>query len=296
MNKLFIIFFYSFLIFFCKSNENWLVNNLVQKENYIVYNNFPSKFVSPRNIEVWLPKGYDNIKKLPVVYMFDGQNIFHGSRDMFNGKYNHGWQVDETLDSLFDVGKVPKIMIVGIFNTGVNRFSEYMPNKPLSKIKKMDKNKYAEKAITSNNFLKFIVEELKPFIDKNYKTIREVSGTYLAGSSMGGLISLYAICEYPNVFGGAACLSTHWLALEGVFIDYLKKNIPSPKSHKIYYDFGTLGLDKKYEPFQLIVDSIMIKNGYKENINWLTKKFEGEDHNEKFWRNRFHYAIEFLFK
>ena len=90
---------------------------------------------------------------------------------------------------------------------------------------------------------------------------------------MGGLISAYAICEYPEIFGGAACLSTHWPALDGVFIEYLKKNIPDPNFNKFYFDFGTLGLDSKYEPYQLIVDSIMIANGYENNVNWVTKKF-----------------------
>ena len=140
-----------------------------------------------------------------------------------------------------------------------------------------------------------MVEELKPFIDLKYKTLSGRNNTFLAGSSMGGLISAYAICEYPDIFGAAACFSTNWSALDGVFIEYLKNNIPNSKNHKFYFDYGTLGLDKNYEPYQLMVDSLMVLNGYKSNEDWLTKKFVGEDHNEDFWRARFHYPIKFFF-
>ena len=276
-------------------------NNHILAERYIVYNNFPSKYVIPRDIEIWLPKQYNIVQSLPVLYMFDGESIFHGRKGWIGGQYDHGWQVDETLDSLFVAGLTPPIIVVGIFNTGIRRASEYMPAQPKkfiqARIKLADdwiKKGYNDYGITSDPFLKFIVEELKPFVDNNYKTQKNRQSTYLAGSSMGGLISAYAICEYPEIFGGAACLSTHWPALDGVFIEYLKKNIPDPNFNKFYFDFGTLGLDSKYEPYQLIVDSIMIANGYEKNVNWVTKKFVNEDHNGDFWRKRFHHPIKFL--
>ncbi len=304
MHKIYFAIFILVLFSSCvKKQKEVTSTNGIANEKYIVYNNFPSKYVSPRNIEVWLPNGYDHAKSLPVLYMFDGQNIFHGKKGWTNNTYDHGWQVDETLDSLFDIGSVPRVIVVGIFNVGVKRFSEYMPAKPKSEIKKRIpqanqwvKEAYEKYGITSDQFLKFLVKELKPFIDKKYKTDSRRESTYLAGSSMGGLISAYAICEYPNVFGGAACFSTHWPALDGVFIEYLKSNLPDPKSHKFYFDYGTLGLDSKYEPYQLIVDSLVTLKGYKTNFNWMTKKFEGEDHNEEFWRARFHYPIEFFLK
>jgi len=302
-----ICFSITFIFFIsCSNKQNYKksINNFqIPTERYIVHKNFPSRYVSYRNIEVWLPDGYDSSNALPVLYMFDGQNIFHGKKGWVNNKYDHGWQVDETLDSLFLVGTVPKIIVIGIFNTGVKRASEYMPAKPREEIKKRIpqaenwiQEGYKKYGITSDQFLKFLVEELKPFIDNNYKTLKERKSTFLAGSSMGGLISVYAICEYPNIFGGVASLSTHWTALDGVFIEYLKTNIPNSENHKIYFDYGTLGLDKKYEPYQLMVDSLMVLNDYKRNKNWLTKKFVGEDHNEDFWRARFHYSIEFFFK
>tara|TARA_S200000501_G_scaffold93489_1_gene86855 strand:- start:57389 stop:58228 length:840 start_codon:yes stop_codon:yes gene_type:complete len=271
-------------------------------EQYIVYKNFPSEYVIPRNIEIWLPKQYDTLKSLPVIYMFDGQNIFHGKKVWASGEYDDGWQVDKTLDSLFDAKIIPPTIVVGIFNTGKRRYSEYTPAKPINLIKSQInyaetrfKNSYDQFGIVSDSLLKFIVKELKPFIDNNFKTKSGKEHTFVAGSSVGGLISAYAVCEYPNIFGSAACLSTHWPVLDGAFIEYLKKNIPEPRFNKFYFDFGTVGLDSLYEPYQIVVDSIMIAKGYQENVSWLTKKFNHADHNEKFWQARFHYPVEFLF-
>ena len=288
---------------FCESNDIVFKKNKIKAQKYIVYKNFPSKYVISRDIEIWLPTNYEEVSALPVLYMFDGQNIFHGKKGWKNDQYSHGGQVDETLDSLINLGVIPPMMVVGVFNTGAKRFSEYMPAKPKKEIENRIPNQakwvqegYLKHGISSNQFLKFLVEELKPYIDKHYKTKIGRRNTYLAGSSMGGLISAYAICEYPNVFGKAACFSTHWPALDGVFIEYLKNNLPSPKTHKIYFDYGTIGLDSLYEPFQLEVDSLLMRRGYTKGRNWLTKKFEGEDHNEKFWRKRFHFPIKFFFQ
>ena len=278
MKNLFFTIIFIFITSYGKNQnlEEVSINLKIPTERFIIHKNFPSKYVIERNIEVWLPDDYEDL-------------------------YNHGWQVDETLDSLFDIGVISEMIVVGIFHTGVKRFSEYMPAQPaeeikkhLSKSEKWFQNSYKLYGITSDNFLKFIVKELMPFINTNYKTIEEKNSTFIAGSSMGGLISAYAICEYPNIFGGAACISTHWTLLDGYFIKYLKDNLPNPENHKIYFDYGTLGEDSAYEPYQLKVDSLMISIGYKRNINWITKKFEGDNHHEDSWRKRFHYPITFF--
>ena len=154
--------------------------------------------------------------------------------------------------------------------------------------------------IHSDNYLKFIVKELKPLIDEKYSTYSEKEHTFIMGSSYGGLISMYAICEYPEVFEGAACLSTHWIGtfndnpvIAQSFIDYFGKNVPDPKNHKIYFDYGTETLDQYYEPYQLKIDSIMRLKGYTES-NWKTLKFEGKDHSEDSWRERLHIPVTFL--
>jgi predicted alpha/beta superfamily hydrolase len=155
----------------------------------------------------------------------------------------------------------------------------------------------------SDNYLKFIVKELKPYIDQKYSVYTNSENTYIAGSSMGGLISMYAMCEYPKIFGGAACLSTHWVGtftlennpVPDSFIDYLSKNLPDPSDHKIYFDCGDQTLDALYPPIQKKVDRVMTATGYHEN-NWITKYFPGDDHSEKSWNKRLNIPLEFLFK
>lgn len=263
---------------------------------------FESKYVDTRPIEILFPTVQKEGARYPVLYMFDGQNIFHEFKG-WGGKINRGWQVDEILDSLNSIGSVPEIIVVGIFNNGKKRGSEYMPEKPKDLVKKRIQTTnhdwykhYREIPPESDNQLKFIVEELKPYVDAHFNTKSDLANTFVGGSSMGGLISAYAICEYPEVFGGAACFSTHWPPLDGVFLEYIKNNLPDPSNHKIYFDYGTVGLDAEYEPFQQIADAAMEKRGFEKNKNWITFKDEGADHNEKDWNARFHLPMQFLLK
>jgi hypothetical protein len=120
---------------------------------------------------------------------------------------------------------------------------------------------------------------------------------------MGGLISMYAICEYPLVFGGAACLSTHWTGiytahdnpLPNVLLSYFKAHVPSARSHKLYFDYGTKTLDTLYKPFQLQADKIMKAKGYSSDI-FVSSEFVGADHSERSWNARFAIPALFLLK
>ena len=169
-----------------------------------------------------------------------------------------------------------------------------MPNKPQEELRMMDRPDKFKGQILSDEYLKFLVEELKPFIDDNYSTKADRGNTFILGSSMGGLISCYAISEYPDVFGGAVCMSTHWPALNGVFLKYVQRNLPDPETHKIYFDYGTKTLDSLYEPYQLQADRMMKERAYKLDSNWMTKKFEGAIHDEDAWSDRLHIPLEFL--
>jgi enterochelin esterase-like enzyme len=293
-----------FLVLSCTGEKPPVPENVsysqIVPETYLVYHDFPSEYVIPRDVEIWLPRRYEQLDALPVLYMFDGQMIFHPQQG-WGGEFNRGWEVDEILDSLNMSGDAPEIIVVGIFNTGILRGSEYMPAKPEELLRKRIEEtdhewykSFREHPPTSDEFLRFMVEELKPFIDARFKTKNDRGNTFVSGSSMGGLISAYAICEYPDVFGGAACLSTHWPVLDGVFVEYLKDNLPDPATHKFYFDYGTAGLDAEYEPYQKIVDSAMEARGYMQDVNWITRKYEGEDHNEKYWRARLHIPLKFL--
>ena len=231
--------------------------------------------------------------------MHDGQNIFHPNNAGFGKKgLERGWDVDFILDSLNETGFNQKAIIVGIFNTGVRRRAEYMPEEPREEVfRRLDllEDKYfSDIPLHSDNYLEFLVKELKPYVDAHFKTLADREHTFIAGSSMGGMISAYAISKYPEIYGGAACLSTHWVPLEGVFVDYFEKNLPDPITHKLYFDFGTRGLDARYEPYQNQIDQAMHRKGYKKGINSITKKVFGADHNEAAWHHRFHEPLIFL--
>ena len=271
--------------------------------------NLSSKYVTSRNIDIWLPENYSDSKKYAVLYMHDGQMLY----DAETTWNKQAWEVDEVLGKLIKESKIQDVIVVGIWNGGITRHIDYFPQKPFESLAKTQQGSiyYANRSngqsvfnngkINSDNYLKFIVQEVKPLIDKKYSVYTDNEHTFIAGSSMGGLISLYAICEYPKIFGGAACLSTHWPGIFGlennpipdVFFAYIKKHLPDPKEHKIYFDYGTATLDAMYQTLQPKVDAIMKSKGY-DNRNWLTKKFEGDDHSEKSWSKRFSIPMEFL--
>lgn len=282
---------------------------LVQDGKIVRLRNFKSDFVESRHVDVWLPPGYNARQNYPVLYMHDGQMLFDAS-----SSWNHQeWGVDEVVSRLIREEMVNPFIVVGIWNNGDLRHNEYFPKKPFQMLTNSQRNVVLKAArmnsqsvftgdqIYSDEYLKFIVTELKPFVDKQFATKTEKEHTFIAGSSMGALISLYALCEYPDVFGGAACLSTHWPGIFHIednpipqaFVDYFSKYLPERGEHRIYFDFGTEGLDALYPPLQKRIDSVMIEKGYSKE-NWRTLAFEGENHSEDAWNRRVQFPIKFL--
>ncbi len=271
---------------------------------------FQSRFIPTRNIDVWLPPGYDPEKRYAVLYMHDGQMLFDSTQTWNKQE----WGVDEVAGDLITRKKVQPFIVVGVWNVSNRRHSEYFPQKPfdslpqayqdslMGKSRRDAGNPLFTSSVCSDDYLKFLVFALKPHIDKTYPTKQGPENTFVAGSSMGGLISMYALCEYPDVFGGAACMSTHWPGIfetennpiPAAFQNYLRDNLPVPGKHKIYFDYGTATLDSLYEPFQLQVDSVMRGRGYTEQF-WETRKFPGANHSERSWRKRLHIPFRFLF-
>lgn len=272
---------------------------------------FSSKYVTSRNVDIWLPDGYTTNKKYAVLYMHDGQMLYDASSTWNKTE----WEVDEVLTELEKSGKIKETIVVGIWNGEKTRHADYFPQKPFENLKKSEKEAIYAAAranggsifnnyqISSDGYLKFLVKELKPYIDSHYAVSTKTEDTFIAGSSMGGLISMYALCEYPNVFGGAACMSTHWpgiFSMEGnpipdAFLSYMNKHLPKANTHKFYFDHGDQTLDTLYLPLQQKVDSLMKAKGYSDP-NWLTQVYPGDDHSEKSWSKRLHIPLEFLLK
>ncbi|MBC8095191.1 MAG: alpha/beta hydrolase [Akkermansiaceae bacterium] len=257
-----------------------------------------SKFVDRRAVDVWLPPRYATVegklRSYPVLYVHDGQNVFDPAMSFIGVD----WGIDETMTRLITEKKIPEVIVVAIWNTP-KRLSEYMPQRAIERVAESELDgmfKPVRQNPLGDAYLKYIVTELKPAIDARYRTLPDRAHTSIMGSSMGGLISLAAICEYPEVFGSAACLSTAWTAAGGVSTRDLQKTLPDPKTHKIYYDFGAETKDGRYEPLQAAVDLQMKNAGYTTGTNWITKAFPGEEHSERAWRKRVHEPLEFLLK
>ena len=254
--------------------------------------NFASKHVDARHVEVWVPASQGK-KPLPVLYMQDGQNLFHG-RDSFAGVT---WGVAETLTRLIKEESLPPAIVVGIWNTR-RRIPEYMPQRPLDDwadpaiLTRFSKT-YGAKP-SSDAYLRFMVDELKPFIDREYNTRPEAASSWLMGSSMGGLISLYAACEYPSVFSAACCLSTSWTIGGRVMIRYMERTLPPPGSHKLYFDYGGEAQIARYERLQQAANRVLSRGGYRREVNWMTRRFPGAAHDEAAWRARLDVPLRFL--
>lgn len=266
------------------------------------FTEFPSQFVIPRTIDVWLPDEYSADKKYAVLYLHDGQMLFDATQTWNNQE----WQVDEIMGALIRDQKIRDCIVVGIWNAPERRRREYFPAKAVPYIESpiidsLSRLEWQGQSGLADAYLSFIVRELKPFIDRTYSTHTDRANTCIGGSSFGGLISLYAMCEYPATFGGAMCLSTHWPGSLQVkdpsipkgFLEYFKKHMPSAQYHKIYFDRGTETLDAQYAPTQERMDMIMRKKGYRPE-NFQSLVFEGDDHSEKAWAKRLNIPLTFL--
>ena len=256
---------------------------------------FPSRHVPARHVDIWLPAGYeaDSARRYPVLYMHDGQNCFLPEYC----PYDVPWSVQTAMGKLAAAGEIEPAIIVAIWSLAPLRYLEYRPARPFLYLSELARRRILADLggwPRSDSYLEFIVEELKPFIDANYRTRTDRAHTAIMGSSMGGLISLYAICEYPDVFGAAGCISTHWPAVEGVIAPYLQGYLPDPATHRIYFDFGTETLDALYRPGQLLVDTLMSDSGYMNSVNWMTRDFPGTRHFEADWAARVHIPLKFM--
>jgi enterochelin esterase-like enzyme len=269
--------------------------------------NFASKNVAPRHVDVWLPADYSETKRYAVLYMQDGQMLFD-ARSTWN---QQAWMADATVARLVQEGRIPDTLIVGVWNGGEQRYAEYFPQKVLAGAPTTLRHEYVSKAqngkAQADAYLRFLVEELKPAIDRRFSTKAGPRDTFIAGSSMGGLISLYALCEYPQVFGGAAALSAHWVGIPTAWgqprmrsaslplalLSYLAVQLPPAGRHRLWVDRGSDELDSLYAPSLGLFADVLRDRGYTE-ADAVTRVFEGTGHNERDWAARLDAPLQFL--
>ena len=258
---------------------------------------------------MWLPEGYDpKGEPYAVLYMHDGQNLF----DRRTASFDKEWGVDEAVTKLVADGRMRRAIVVGIWSTA-KRLREYVPARAFDALTPAYMGRvrglYGGTPL-SDRYLRFLVRELKPFIDRNFNVRRDRASTAIMGSSMGGLISLYAISEYPHLFGAAGMVSTHWPlllppeggtlsdadldAVASAFESYLRRKLPRPGRHRLYFDDGTETLDRHYAAYQARIDRLVAARGWTQGQDWISRNFPGAAHEENSWRARVDVPLTFL--
>lgn len=248
----------------------------------------------PHHVDVWCPPGYDD-SPVPYasIYAHDGQNLF----DPTHAIGGVDWGLAETIDRLCVEGLIRRAIVVAVWNRP-SRWRDYMPQWPLEQpAAKVIADGFELEAggpPESDAHVRFLADRLKPLVDARFRTSSALGDTLVMGSSMGGLISLYTLIQRPDLFGAAACLSTHWTAGGEYLVDALAGALPSPESHRLYLDRGTLGLDAGYAPLQGRFDQALRDRLWVEGRDWESRVFEGADHREADWRDRVQVPLRFL--
>jgi predicted alpha/beta superfamily hydrolase len=241
----------------------------------------PTPFVIPglnrqRTVRIYLPPGYESApRRYPVLYMHDGQNLFDDAT-----AYAGEWGVDETLNALA-TSRGLRLIVVGIDNGGADRIRE---------LNAWDNPEYGK--AQGSEYLAFIVEVLKPWVDQHYRTIPDKRHTGIMGSSMGGLISSYAISRYPEVFGVAGIFSpAYWLAPQA-FADSGSR--PPPHAERIYFYAGGSEAENMVPDMKRMV-AVLRRTGLPAHNLEVQVNPVGR-HNEAAWRAEFPRAVEWLFR
>ena len=226
-----------------------------------------------RQIWIYLPENYSSQPSYhyPVLYLHDGQNVFDAATS-FAGE----WGVDEFLDSAM----VRTSIVVAIGNGADKRLNEYCPYNFSLKSLGISSADIINKG-EGNLYVDFLVKTLKPFIDKNYRTLKDKLHTFVAGSSMGGLISMYALLKYPKVFGGAGIFSPAFWVGPKIFDDI--KTMGKKVNSLIYFYAG------KQESESMVPDMLKAfeEMSHVSNSKMITLIRDEGKHNEQAWRKEF---------
>lgn len=253
-----------------------------------------SAFLGPtRHVEVWLPPGYDSATstRYPVLYMSDGQNLF----DPRIANTGVDWGVDEAVMRLVERGVIPPVIVVGVWS-GAERVREYVP------------------WLRASDYAHFLVEELMPRVDAEFRTLTGPRNTAVMGSSGGGLLSFYLVTHHPDHFGACGCVSTHFPLSEAVvqqlfpgavtastpdttpyIVRDIARGLRAPRGVRYWFDYGGLGLDSAYGPTHDAVRAWLLGQGLVEGRDFVIRRYPEATHNEASWRARLDDPLTFLF-
>jgi len=260
----------------------------------VYWTDVASAYLGPtRHVEIWLPPGYDDAPstRYPVLYMSDGQNLF----DPRVANTGVDWGVDEAVVRLVEQGVIPPVIVVGAWSTA-ERSPEYSPWQ------------------RAPDYARFLIEELMPRVNAEFRTLTGPEHTGVMGSSMGGLLSFYLVTHHPEVFGSCGCESTHFPLSEAVVAEHfqgvavgerpdatpyvirdIEAGLTVPKGARYRFDYGTRGLDAAYGPTHEAVREWLLEQGLVEGKDFVIRSYEGADHNEASWRARLEDPLKFMF-
>lgn len=242
---------------------------------------FHSEFLAhDRDVLVWLPPGYEaSDAGYPVLYMHDGQNLFDPETAFQKGEH---WRMGETATELIRAGRIEPLIIVGIYNTGEARVDEYTPT--------------GDSQLgggLADDYGRMIIEELKPLVDRTYRTRPDAPNTGIGGSSLGGLVSLHLGFTHPAVFSKLAALSPSvWWGRRAIL-----KTIRQARSKlrlRLWIDMGTDEGRKGLDDARLL-KAALVGLGFAEGIDLRYTEHEGATHSEQAWSGRVGPMLEWLF-
>jgi predicted alpha/beta superfamily hydrolase len=242
---------------------------------------FHSAFLEQdRDVLIWTPPGYEQVQdSYPVLYMHDGQNLFEPHTAFNPGEH---WRVGETATELIEAGSIEPLIIVGIHNTGETRIAEYTPTG--------DKKLGGGHA---DDYGRMIIEELKPIIDRAYRTRPGPESTGIAGSSLGGLVSLHLGFTHPAVFTKIAALSPSvWWGRKAILKTIRESRSKPPL--KLWVDMGTAEGRRGLDDARLL-KAALVGLGFFEGADLHYAEYEGATHSEQAWSERVGPMLEWLF-
>ncbi len=249
-----------------------------------------STLVAPRSIFVWLPEGYDeNPWAYPVLYAPGGEALF---ADAPGGSVNAPG-IDEHVAGLAFAGEIRVPIIVAI-GRGEQHVREFLPAAPVAMMPtslRGDVERQAGGPLLSDRYVRFLASELKPMIDRHFRTLPGAADTAILGSGLAGLTSLYALMECPLVFGAAGCLSERQspvdlvpasgaATMEVAMSRYLKRALPGAGTHRLYVDFGDVAHDQAKSMLHKALDGVAHAKGYVEGFDLISATRESAEENE----------------
>ena len=264
----------------------------------IEYERVAAAGLPDQRLSIWLPPGYDaGAGRYPVLYMHDGHNLF----DLKHSNFNKIWAADQAMLAAVASGAVEPHIIIGIWAPGTDRYRQYLPRSAYdaatgSLRAQMDRAAGGE--VVSERYLAWIAGPLKSWVDASFRTRTARDDTAIVGSSMGGLMSCYAILERPEVFGRAGCVSAHWPAVDPRVVEgesesvkalwdaWFAARLGAPDGRRVWLDHGTATLDQYYAPYQQVVDARFAAAGWQKGRDWESKVYEGAEHEENAWAAR----------